>query len=62
MAQKTNDEATHILLQHGVPVGPSQTARDLVKCPHLAARKMIVDIEDPVGGKKKNGRFTGEAF
>jgi CoA:oxalate CoA-transferase len=53
MAQRTNDEAIHILLQHGVPVGPSQTARDLVKCPHLAAREMILDIEDPVGGKKK---------
>jgi CoA:oxalate CoA-transferase len=53
MAQRTNDEAIHILLQNSVPVGPSQTAKDLVSCPHLEARKMILDIEDPVGGKKK---------
>ncbi len=53
MVQRTSSEAVEILLQDGVPVGPSQTARDLVACPQLSSRKMIVDIEDPVGGKKK---------
>jgi len=53
MGQRTNEEVIQILLKHGVPVGPSQNARDLVHCPQLAARKMIVDIPDPVGGKKK---------
>jgi crotonobetainyl-CoA:carnitine CoA-transferase CaiB-like acyl-CoA transferase len=53
MAGKTNQEALQVLLRHGVPAGPSQTARDLVHCPQLSTRKMIVDIEDPVGGKKK---------
>ena len=53
MGQRTNEEVIQLLLKHGVPVGPSQNARDLVHCPQLAARKMIVDIPDPVGGKKK---------
>jgi CoA:oxalate CoA-transferase len=53
MGQKTNEEVIQCLLKHGVPVGPSQTAKDLVTCPQLMARKMILDIEDPVGGKKK---------
>jgi formyl-CoA transferase len=53
MVQRTNDEVIQRLLKHGVPVGPSQTAEELVRCPQLAARKMILDIEDPVGGKKK---------
>jgi CoA:oxalate CoA-transferase len=53
MEERTNEEVIQILLKHGVPVGPSQTALDLVNCPQLSARKMIVDIQDPIGGKKK---------
>jgi len=53
MAQRTSEEVLRRLLEQGVPVGPSQSAADLVKCPQLAARHMILDIEDPVGGKKK---------
>ncbi len=53
MAQRTSEEAVQCFLKHGVPVGYSQTAKDLVECPQLTARKMILDIEDPVGGKKK---------
>ena len=53
MAQRTSDEAIRTLLREGVPVGPSQTARDLADCPQLSTRKMIVEIQDPVGGKKK---------
>ncbi len=51
--RRTNEEAMQRLLEQGVPVGPSQTAKDLVECPQLKARNMILDIEDPVGGKKK---------
>jgi crotonobetainyl-CoA:carnitine CoA-transferase CaiB-like acyl-CoA transferase len=58
MGQRINEEVIQILLKHGVPVGPSQNARDLVHCPQLAARKMIVDIPDPVGGKKKLVGFS----
>jgi len=52
-ARRKNEEVIRRLLDYGVPVGPSQTAEDLVRCPQLAARKMILDIEDPAGGKKK---------
>jgi formyl-CoA transferase len=53
MGQRTNGQVIQRLLGQGVPVGPSQTAKDLVECPQLRARNMILDIEDPVGGKKK---------
>jgi CoA:oxalate CoA-transferase len=53
MIARTTDEVTQIMLNHGIPVGPSQTAADLVCCPQLAARHMIVDIDDPIGGSKK---------
>jgi CoA:oxalate CoA-transferase len=53
MITHTVDEVTQIMLAHGVPVGPSQTAADLVRCPQLASRHMILDIEDPIGGNKK---------
>ena len=53
MGQRTNEEVIQQLLKVGVPVGPSQTTADLLKCPQLAARQMILDIEDPVGGKRK---------
>jgi formyl-CoA transferase len=53
MGQRTNGQVIQRLLEQGVPVGPSQTAKDLVECPQLKARNMILDIEDPVGGKKK---------
>ncbi|MBI5969219.1 MAG: CoA transferase [Deltaproteobacteria bacterium] len=53
MGQKTTEEVIQRLLEYGVPVGPSQTAKDLVDCPQLLARNMILDIQDPVGGKKK---------
>jgi CoA:oxalate CoA-transferase len=53
MGQRTNGQIIQRLLEQGVPVGPSQTAKDLVECPQLKARNMILDIEDPVGGKKK---------
>ncbi len=52
MIRRTNAEVIQILLQHGVPVGPSQTAKDLIHCPQLSARKMIQTIRDPVGGDK----------
>lgn len=53
MRHRTNDEIVDFMLVNGIPVGPSQTAADLVKCPQLEARRMLLEIEDPVGGKKK---------
>jgi crotonobetainyl-CoA:carnitine CoA-transferase CaiB-like acyl-CoA transferase len=52
MAARTKDEVVDILLKNGVPTGPVQSVEDLVKCPHLKARKMLVEVEDPVAGKR----------
>jgi crotonobetainyl-CoA:carnitine CoA-transferase CaiB-like acyl-CoA transferase len=53
MGQRTIEEIIRILLNNGVPVGPSQTAKELVDCPQLQARKMIHEIKDPIGGTKR---------
>lgn len=51
MAGRTKDEVFEVLNRHGVPVGPVQTAEDLARCPHLAARRALVELDDPRGGK-----------
>lgn len=50
------DEVVSRLLQFGVPVGRVQTSEDLVNCPHLAARRAFVDVQDPVGGTLRMAR------
>jgi crotonobetainyl-CoA:carnitine CoA-transferase CaiB-like acyl-CoA transferase len=52
MGERTKEEVLQALLKHGVPVGPVQTTADLLKCPHLRARKMLMEIDDPVAGKR----------
>ena len=34
-----------------VPVGPVNTVADIVEDPHVAAREMIVDVEQPGAGR-----------
>ena len=50
-AEKTVDEIVGLLTARGVPVSPVQDARDILKCPHLRARKMLIEVQDPVMGK-----------
>ena len=52
MRERTRDEVVDALLKEGVPVGPVQTTKDLVNCPHLKKRKMLLEIEDPIAGKR----------
>ncbi len=52
MAARTKEEVVDVLLKNGIPAGPVQNIRDLVNCPHLKARKMFVEFEDPVAGKR----------
>ena len=33
-------------------MGPVQNTEDLVNCPHLKARKMLLEIDHPVAGKR----------
>jgi CoA:oxalate CoA-transferase len=52
MGERTRDEAIEALLKEGVPVGPVQTTKELVNCPHLKKRKMLLEIDDPIAGKR----------
>jgi len=47
MSGLTKAEVVERLLAAGVPAGPVQTADEIFACPHVAARRMLVDIEDP---------------
>ncbi len=52
MGARTREQVVEALLKQGVPVGEVQTTEDLVKCPHLKARKMLLEIDDPIAGKR----------
>jgi crotonobetainyl-CoA:carnitine CoA-transferase CaiB-like acyl-CoA transferase len=52
-ADKTKQEVTEILLSHHVPAGPVQTLPEVVECPHIKSRQMLVEAEHPVVGHTK---------
>lgn len=52
MEARTVDEVVEELLKENVPVGPVNSVEELVRCPHLKARKMLLEIDDPVAGKR----------
>lgn len=45
--KRTSDEWLALLLAAGIPCGPINNMADLVDDPHVAARNMLVDIDDP---------------
>ncbi|MGC4250101.1 MAG: CoA transferase [Sphingobium sp.] len=51
LLQRTRDEAVDALTQGGVPASKVQEVDDLFDCPHLAARNMILKMQDPVWGE-----------
>ena len=53
LADKTRAEAVDLLQKHGVPSGPVNTAEDIFADPHVAARDMLVTVDDPVAGPRK---------
>jgi crotonobetainyl-CoA:carnitine CoA-transferase CaiB-like acyl-CoA transferase len=50
---QTKAEATQKLLAVGLPVGPVQTAQEIFDDPHVAARKLMIDVPDPILGSVK---------
>jgi len=50
---KTAKEVLSILMDAGAPAGLVQTAEDIYNCEHVKARKMLLEIDEPVYGKKK---------
>jgi crotonobetainyl-CoA:carnitine CoA-transferase CaiB-like acyl-CoA transferase len=51
-ADKTKHEATRILLAHDVPASPVQNVAEVVADPHVAARRMLLTIDDPIIGER----------
>jgi crotonobetainyl-CoA:carnitine CoA-transferase CaiB-like acyl-CoA transferase len=50
LIDKTRAQAVALLEAHGVPSGPVYTAEDVFNDPHIAARNMLVTVDDPVAG------------
>lgn len=48
---RTKSEVVDRLNAAGVPCGPVQTVTELFECDHLAARDMLITLEDPVIGQ-----------
>jgi CoA:oxalate CoA-transferase len=49
----TKAEAAEKLLAAGLPVGPVQNAQEIFGCPHVEARRTLIDVPDPVLGSVK---------
>ena len=56
LGDKSRGEAVALLEQKGVPSGPVYTAEDVFTDPHIAARNMLISIDDPVAGPRKYAR------
>ena len=50
---RTTADCMALLLESDIPAGPVNTAEDVVNCPQVAARKMLIDVEDDVVGSFK---------
>ncbi len=51
--RQTKAGASAKLLAVGLPVGPVQTAREIFDDPHVAARRLLIDVPDPILGSVK---------
>lgn len=51
--QHTVKEIEALLNKNRVPVAPIKTVADLIDDPHIAAREMLIEHEDPIVGKVK---------
>jgi CoA:oxalate CoA-transferase len=56
LGDKSRNEAVALLEQKGVPSGPVYTAEDVFSDPHIAARNMLISVDDPVAGPRKYAR------
>lgn len=51
--KQTKAGATAKLLAVGLPIGPVQDAREIFEDPQVAARKLMIDVKDPILGSVK---------
>jgi crotonobetainyl-CoA:carnitine CoA-transferase CaiB-like acyl-CoA transferase len=49
----TKADATTRLLAAGLPIGPVQDAREIFDDPQVAARRLMIDVTDPILGPVK---------
>jgi CoA:oxalate CoA-transferase len=56
LADKSRAQAVEALEQQGVPSGPVYTAADVFDDAHIAARRMLVTVDDPVAGPRRYAR------
>lgn len=56
LVDKTRAQAVALLEEHGVPSGPVYTAQDIFSDSHIAARQMLVTVDDPVAGPRQYAR------
>ena len=50
---QTKAEATSKLLSAGLPIGPVQTSKEVFEDAHVAARRLLIEVPDPVLGQVK---------
>lgn len=53
MVRHTKAAVVEKLLAAGLPVGPVQNAQEIFNCPQVAARRLLIDLDDPVMGPVK---------
>jgi formyl-CoA transferase len=58
LAGTTRDQAVQALNAAGVPCGPVNTAEDVFADPHVAARGMLMEVDDPAVGAFRFARTT----
>jgi crotonobetainyl-CoA:carnitine CoA-transferase CaiB-like acyl-CoA transferase len=51
--KQTKAGATEKLLAVGLPIGPVQNAQEIYDDPQVAARKLMIDVPDPILGTVK---------
>jgi crotonobetainyl-CoA:carnitine CoA-transferase CaiB-like acyl-CoA transferase len=52
-ATRTRREIVEHFAAHGLPAGESQTIDEVYRCPHLDARRMFLEIDDPHAGRRR---------
>ncbi|TCN43604.1 formyl-CoA transferase [Rhodococcus sp. SMB37] len=50
---RTRREIVEHFAAHGLPAGETQTIDELYQCPHLDARRMFLEIDDPHAGRRR---------
>ncbi len=53
MLGQRKDEMHHMAAKAGIPIGPINTAKDVMECPQYSARNYFVEVDHPEAGRHK---------